>query len=811
MISYFIEVTICWAGFYGLYVLLLSKTTFFRANRYYLIGTMLLGLLAPLMNLPTFAPEPESIPGVAYLHPVTVGAQQLEVVVTARAEDPGFNYYRLLQWIYLGGLLLFGSRFLYGLWQIRQLYREGRKEKYEGYTLVRTRKPHLPFSFFGYLFWSDRIDLEGEDGKAVLRHEQAHISDRHSFDVLLMEILCLTFWFSPFVYLYRRSLRTVHEYLADHVVLQTTGRKKYGHLLLKQSQSGLQVALANHFFQNQIKQRIMMMTRHKTSRKALLRYFLAVPLFILFLLAFANRQLIGQTLLEIHKPDGTVEQHTLKTPKEADQFVKPEQIATVEVLKNEENDKIIIRMKEVENTLPNLKEERVIKLEDSNNGTFTIKGADMSALQIEIVYPDGRVEKLSGSREEQMKKLSELAPPSDIARVANREDQAAGTNRLTVYLKGADEKQTAPSDEGASFSVKREDTEKQAMQTGPGPLKVVDQMPLFPGCEEVEDAEERRACANRRMLEYIYKKVHYSEAARKAGIEGTVVAKFIVDETGQVTQARIVRDIGGGLGEGVLKLINEMPRWTPGRHKNKVVAVEMVIPVKFELEEEYLGQIRILEKSQEKVFKVVEEMPRFPGCEDMAGSVQEKTNCANQRLLQFIYENIRYPEAAKAQGLEGAGVVSFIIGKDGSVRDAKVRRDIGGGAGEEMLRVINEMPRWIPGRQDGENVAVEFNLPVKFKLSEKEKQQAADRQLKLQQFSASPNPTDGQLQLRFQGEAAPTQVRISDLSGREIFQQNLQDFDGYYTGDIDLSKASGTLLLTIQQGERFFTEKIIVQ
>jgi len=805
MISYFIEVTICWAGFYGLYALLLSKTTFFRANRYYLIGTMLLGLLVPLMNLPTFAPEPESIPGVAYLQPVSVGAEQLEIVVTARAEDAGFNYYRLLQWIYLGGLLLFGSRFLYGLWQIWQLYHVGRKENYDGYTLVRTREPHLPFSFFGFLFWSERIELEGEDGKAVLRHEQAHISDWHSFDVLLMEILCLAFWFSPFVYLYRRSLRTVHEYLADHVVLQTTRRKKYGHLLLQQSQSGLQVALANHFFQNQIKQRITMMTRHKTSRKALLRYFLAVPLFILFLLAFANRQLIGQTLLEIHKPDGTVEQHTLKTPKEADQFVKPEQIATVEVLKNEENDKIIIRMKDAEQVAGN-----VIK---DDNPQITLRGLEESdqPLQVELVHPDGRVEKLSGAREEQMEKLSELAQPSDIARVAVRKDQEAETNRLTVYLKGADEEQAAPSSDGASSIIKLRETEQQSMQTDPSAYKVVEQMPLFPGCEDIDDPGKAQECSNREMILYIYKNIQYPEAARKAKIEGTVIVKFIVDKTGQVTGARIVRDIGSGAGEEVLGLVNDMPRWTPGKHKGETVNVEMVIPVKFKLEGKDRAQIQVQEKSSEAVFKVVEEMPRFPGCENMAGSAEEKTDCANQQLVQFIYENIRYPAEAKALGLEGTGVVSFIIGKDGSIRDAKVRRDIGGGAGEEMLRVINEMPRWIPGKQDGENVAVEFNLPVKFQLSEEEKQQVADRQLKLQQFSASPNPTDGQLQLRFQGEAVPTQVRISDLSGREIFQQNLQDFDGHYTGDIDLSKAGGTLLLTIQQGERLFTEKIIVQ
>ena len=571
MITYLIEVTICWAGFYGLYALLLSGTTFFRANRFYLLGTLLFGLLVPLLPLPTFAPPPEAIPGLVYLKPVTVGAQQLEVTIAAGASGSGFDYYRLFGWIYLGGILVFGSRFLYGLWQIGQLYRAGRKERHDDYTLVCTREAHLPFSFFNYLFWSEAMDLEDEEGRTVLQHEYTHMRDGHSLDILLIELLCIVFWVSPFVYLYRRSLRTVHEYLADRVVLETTRRKKYGRLLLQRSQSGLQIALANHFYQTQIKKRIMMMIRHRTSDKARLRYLLVLPLLILFLLAFANRQLIGQTLLEIHRPDGTVEKHTLQNPGEADDLVKPEQILSIEVLK----------------------------------------------------------------------------------------DSKAGLDKIVIRMKNGDERE---------------------------------------------------------------------------------------------------------------------------------------------------------------IFKVVEEMPRFPGCEELEGSAQEKKRCADRKMLEFVYENVSYPDAARKDKLEGTVVASFTINRDGSIGDAEIMRDIGGGAGEEILRVIEMMPDWIPGRQRGKNVAVRFNLPVKFKLPETADQPKAgslavtpDRQLELKQFSAFPNPTAGQLQLSFQGEAVPTQLNISDTAGRVIFQAELRDFDGRYDNNIDLSRTEGTLLLTIRQGDKIFTQKIVVK
>ncbi len=124
-------------------------------------------------------------------------------------------------------------------------------------------------------------------------------------------------------------------------------------------------------------------------------------------------------------------------------------------------------------------------------------------------------------------------------------------------------------------------------------------------------------------------------------------------------------------------------------------------------------------QEEEEIFKVVEEAPRFPGCEDLA-SIQEKQNCANKKLLEFIYANIEYPAIARENNIEGTVVVRFVVDKDGKVNDAQVVREIGGGCGEEALRVVkkmNEMPaRWSPGKQRGRPVKVYFTLPVKFIL-----------------------------------------------------------------------------------------------
>jgi protein TonB len=120
------------------------------------------------------------------------------------------------------------------------------------------------------------------------------------------------------------------------------------------------------------------------------------------------------------------------------------------------------------------------------------------------------------------------------------------------------------------------------------------------------------------------------------------------------------------------------------------------------------------------VFVVVEEMPRFPGCEAIEGSDHEKKTCADGKLMEFIVRNIKYPQEARKAGIEGRCILSFIVGKDGMVSDIKLLRDIGGGCGAESLRVLElintQELRWKPGVQRGKEVKVKYTIPVQFKL-----------------------------------------------------------------------------------------------
>ncbi|MCF8238131.1 MAG: M56 family metallopeptidase [Saprospiraceae bacterium] len=125
----------------------------------------------------------------------------------------------------------------------------------------------------------------------------------------------------------------------------------------------------------------------------------------------------------------------------------------------------------------------------------------------------------------------------------------------------------------------------------------------------------------------------------------------------------------------------------------------------------------------EESFAVVEVMPRFPGCEEMGLSGADRDQCAQRKMLEYVYNHLKYPEEAIRKEVEGTSIASFIIEKDGSISTIKILRDIGGGTGEETSRVLRLMQedgiRWIPGEQGGKKVRVEFKLPVKFKLTDK--------------------------------------------------------------------------------------------
>ncbi|MEI8047788.1 MAG: energy transducer TonB [Bacteroidota bacterium] len=120
-------------------------------------------------------------------------------------------------------------------------------------------------------------------------------------------------------------------------------------------------------------------------------------------------------------------------------------------------------------------------------------------------------------------------------------------------------------------------------------------------------------------------------------------------------------------------------------------------------EEVAVEKVEVIEVEEAKpVFTIVEEMPSFPGGESERN--------------KFLADNIVYPQQATENGIQGTVYISFVVDSKGNVTDVKILRGIGGGCDEEALRVVKLMPKWHPGKQNGKQVRVLFNMPIYFKL-----------------------------------------------------------------------------------------------
>ena len=501
MLEYILKVSICWLAFYTIYFAFLRKETFFKLNRKYLLSTLCFGLFIPFLeNLTYYVP----VETVSYIAPLNLDLLSDQIAAIAPASDKSaINYMTILFGLYLAGLSIASFRFIYGLLNIYSLYKRSEITRLPEYQHVNTEMLHLPFSFFNLLFISKQHDLVDEDKERILLHEKAHIEGGHSYDVLLLEVLSIIFWCSPLIYLYKKSIKTVHEYLADDRVLESTSTKQYGLLLLGQSNTSLQLLMANHFH-SQLKQRIIMMTKSKSTRKNLMKYALMLPVLLILIFGFT----------QCEKADFLEDSDLIAESNVSDSMAK------------------------------NLQ-----KISITKSGSFSYEGVAISDNAIHDLMKGMKGETIIVAPHEE-------APIEKVARIMD----------LSMRYKVE--------------TILEEDLVSNESKV----YKKVEQMPRFPGCEE--GTEDINQCAQNKMLEFIYTNIKYPAEARMQNIEGVTVIRFIVESTGKIKNAKVVRGIGGGCDEESLRVVNLMPDFIPGMEKGKKVDVQYNIPIRFKFMEE---------------------------------------------------------------------------------------------------------------------------------------------------------------------------------------------------------------------------------
>ena len=286
MMLFFLKSSLCLLVFYGFYTFFLSKETFYQRNRYFLLLCPAFAMIIPQLDLSFFQSSSE-----------WAGALSLENIEVSLQSNPetqntsGLWFSQGLLWkIYGLMVLLFTGRLLFRLVNLIFTIQKSDIKYCRGYKLIYTKGKFPTFSFFGYLFWDETLLLDEEKADKILMHEQKHIWDGHSYDILYMEVMKIIFWFNPLIYLYHRSLKLQHEYIADAYVLHESDPKSYSRIIVEACFQKLNLSLAHSFFKkSEIKQRVQAIHQMRTPAIHGLKLLLLIPLLALLFFSFAQR------------------------------------------------------------------------------------------------------------------------------------------------------------------------------------------------------------------------------------------------------------------------------------------------------------------------------------------------------------------------------------------------------------------------------------------------------------------------------------------------------------------------------------------
>lgn len=287
MIYYTIQVSLVSACMYLGYYLFFRHLTFHTINRWYLLSTICLSFALPFAQH-LFEAEP-----------IMVSAMTLAPVeLTTAAFTPILATSKLPVWstLYWIGVVLMAVRLAISLTVISRRIYGSKLRMIDGHKVYINPNLETTFTFLGRIY-SGTNTLQ-YDVKTILQHEEVHIQQLHTFDLILVEISHVLLWFNPILIWIKKSIQLTHEYQADDIMCKSVSKYTYCTLLLQASNPYYGLILTNSFFNSQIKKRIQMMTQKHSSWYSLLRYAVVIPILGSLIFIFSCKGLVDETLDE---------------------------------------------------------------------------------------------------------------------------------------------------------------------------------------------------------------------------------------------------------------------------------------------------------------------------------------------------------------------------------------------------------------------------------------------------------------------------------------------------------------------------------
>ena len=567
---YMLKVNIGIALFYAFYKLFCCRDTFFQWRRIALLSFLALSFLYPLMDMQAWVKEQPAINELAdyyALMMLTETNTSTATVVTAPVAIPTPDLLDIIKFVYWIEILLLSARFMIQLSSIFRLVLKSKSINVDQISIRSLSEPANPFSFWQWIF----IYLPGlkEDEKQeILTHEQTHVRQWHSIDVIISEIVNIICWMNPFAWLLKTEIRLNLEYLADHKVMESgTNKKAYQYHLLGLANQNRQTGLYNNFNLSHLKNRIKMMNKKRTRTTGHIKYALFAPLTAALLLV-SNIETVARTTERItNEVVETVA--AIQTP-------KPGAVDTPAVY--QDNDQIFTIVEVMPEfvdggmqgclkfLMDNTKYPEQAK-RDKISGKVSVKFViekDGSITDAKVVRTDNPV-----FNEEALRVVNSM-PKWKPGKQRGKEVRVSYTVPVIFSLDGKGYQK--------AMSTAKGNTKSNATQAQSGSdfdenqlFQIVEEMPEFPG--------GMGAC-----LKFLMANTEYPEKAKAQKVEGKVSVKFVVEKDGSISNPQIIKGGNPLLNDEALRVVNSMPKWKPGKQRGKVVRVGYTVPIIFKLQ-----------------------------------------------------------------------------------------------------------------------------------------------------------------------------------------------------------------------------------
>src|SRR5690554_4243287 len=532
LLVYIIQVNFALVLFYLLYLVLFKRDTFLRLRRIYFLSALVFSLVYPMFVVPGLSEvwnvrteEPQGLETAVFIE-----APTFEMIVEEPEEAVApinIPWEQILLIVYIAVTFFFIFRFLWQLISIFRIRLKSEESIISGVKVNNLKVNITPFSFFGMIFINLKMHSD-EELEQIIIHEHTHVKEKHSLDIMLVETILFFSWWNPFVWLLKREMAMNLEYLADNSVLREgVDSRDYQYHLLRLTYHETAVQIVNNFNVSQLKQRIMMMNKTKSSSLKLAKYLLMLPMF--FVLIAANSVYARENEQSVNEPPP---------------------------VKKEVTEEIFVVVEE-QPVYPGGVEAMMKFLADSVKYPVEAqdKGIQGRVIVNFVVNKDGSIDDVNIVRgvdpsiDAEAVRVIESMPKWKPGKQRGKEVNVRYTLPVVFRL-------NAPMDSNDDTSKRGSRVIIDELRTNPVDMSIaasIQQTLVLPGGEDA-------------FMRYVSENIRYPVIAQENGVQGLVSATVSFQSNGQISGIQVKPDMGDEamLSKEVLRVLTEMPDWEKG-------------------------------------------------------------------------------------------------------------------------------------------------------------------------------------------------------------------------------------------------------